>query len=113
MSEKVLLLINLKNGFQGKFSGTTVDTKANGSEKGIQDLAAGTVDIASISRPLTAQEQGQGWAAVPVALDTIALVVGINNPFKGGLTSAQVQDIFKGNAQDWSKSAVLQARLKW
>jgi len=93
---------NLKNGFQGKFSGTTVDTKANGSEKGIQDLAAGTADIAAISRPLTAQEQGQGLAAVPVALDTIALVVGINNPFKGGLTSAQVQDIFKGNAQDWS-----------
>jgi phosphate transport system substrate-binding protein len=93
---------NLKNGFQGKFSGTTVDTKANGSEKGIQDLVAGTADIAAISRPLTAQEQGQGLAAVPVALDTIALVVGINNPFKGGLTSAQVQDIFKGNAQDWS-----------
>ena len=102
MSEKVLLLINLKNGFQGKFSGTTVDTKANGSEKGIQDLVAPTADIAAISRPLTAQEQGQGLAAVPVALDTIALVVGINNPFKGGLTSAQVQDIFKGNAQDWS-----------
>ncbi|MEG4208570.1 phosphate ABC transporter substrate-binding protein [Microcoleus sp. S13_B4] len=94
---------NLKNGFQGKFSGTTVDTKANGSAKGIQDLVAGTADIAAVSRPLTAQEQGQGLAAVPVALDTIALVVGINNPFKGGLTSAQVQDIFKGNAQDWSK----------
>jgi phosphate transport system substrate-binding protein len=93
---------NLKNGFQGRFAGTTVDTKANGSAKGIQDLAAGTADIAAISRPLTAQEQGQGLAAVPVALDTIALVVGINNPFKGGLTSAQVQDIFKGNAQDWS-----------
>ena len=81
---------NLKNGFQGKFSGTRVDTIANGSEKGIQDLAAGTADIAAISRPLTAQEQGQGLVAVPVALDTIALVVGINNPFKGGLTSAQV-----------------------
>ena len=93
---------NLKNGFQGRFAGTTVETKANGSAKGIQDLAAGTADIAAISRPLTAQEQGQGLAAVPVALDTIALVVGINNPFKGGLTSAQVQDIFKGNAQDWS-----------
>ena len=93
---------NLKKGFQGKFSGTTVDTKANGSEKGIQDLVAGTVDIAAVSRPLTAQEQGQDLAAVPVALDTIALVVGINNPFKGGLTDGQVQDIFKGNAQDWS-----------
>jgi phosphate transport system substrate-binding protein len=98
----VIINQNLKNGFQGKFSGTTVDTKANGSEKGIQDLAAGTADIAAISRPLTAQEQGQGLAAVPVALDTIALVVGINNPFKGGLTDGQVQDIFKGNAQDWS-----------
>src|SRR4028118_1842255 len=98
----VIINQNLKNGFQRKFSGTTVDTKANGSEKGIQNLVAGTADIAAISRPLTAQEQGQRLAAVPVALDTIALVVGINNPFKGGLTSAQVQDIFKGNAQDWS-----------
>ncbi|MEG5037109.1 substrate-binding domain-containing protein, partial [Microcoleus sp. AT3-D2] len=94
---------NLKNGFQSKFSDTTVDTKANGSEKGIQDLAAGTADIAAISRPLTAQEQGQGLAAVPVALDMIALVVGVNNPYKGGLTSAQVQDIFQRNTQDWSK----------
>lgn len=94
---------NLKNGFQGKFSGTTVETKANGSEKGIQDLVAGTADIAAVSRPLTAQEQSQGLAAVPVALDKIAIVVGANNPFTGGLTSAQVQDIFKGNVQDWSQ----------
>jgi phosphate transport system substrate-binding protein len=98
----VIINQNLKNGFQGKFSGTRVDTIANGSEKGIQNLSAGTADIAAISRPLTAQEEAQGLAAVPVALDTIALVVGINNPFKGGLTDGQVQDIFKGNAQDWS-----------
>ena len=99
----VTINLNLKNGFQAKFSGTTVDAKANGSANGIKDLAAGTADIAAISRPLTAQEQGQGLAAVPVALDTIALVVGTSNPFTGGLTSAQVQDIFKGTAQDWSK----------
>jgi phosphate transport system substrate-binding protein len=99
----VTINLNLKNGFQGKFAGTTVDTKANGSAKGIQDLVAGTADIAAISRPLTDREQGQGLAAVPVAIDTIALVVGANNPFTGGLTSAQVQDIFKGNVQDWSK----------
>jgi phosphate transport system substrate-binding protein len=94
---------NLKKGFEGKFSGTTVDAKANGSANGIKDLVAGTADIAAISRPLTAQEKGQGLVEMPVALDTIALVVGTNNPFKGGLTSAQVQDIFKGTAQDWSK----------
>lgn len=99
----VTINLNLKNGFQGRFPGTTVDTKANGSAKGIQDLVAGTADIAGVSLPLNAQEQGQGLVAVPVALDTIALVVGANNPFKGGLTVAQVQDIFKGTAQDWSK----------
>lgn len=99
----VTINLNLKKGFQGKFSGTTVDAKANGSANGIKDLVAGTADIAAISRPLTAQEQGQGLVAEPIALDTIALVVGVNNPFKGGLTSAQVQDIFKGTAQDWSK----------
>ncbi|NJR20734.1 MAG: phosphate ABC transporter substrate-binding protein [Richelia sp. CSU_2_1] len=94
---------NLKNAFQSKFSGTTVDTKANGSDKGIQDLVAGTADIAAVSRPLTAQEQSQGLAAVPVALDRIAIVVGANNPLTGGLTATQVQDIFKGNIQDWSQ----------
>ena len=99
----VTINLNLKNGFQGRFPGTTVDTKANGSANGIQDLVAGTADIAAISQPLNAQQQGQGLAAVPVALDTIALVVGANNPFAGGLTSAQVQDIFKGTVQDWSK----------
>jgi len=108
----VTINLNLKNGFQAKFPGATVDAKANGSANGIKDLVAGTADIAAISRPLTAQEQGQGLAPVPVALDTIALVVGINNPFKGGLTSAQVQDIFKGNAQDWSKVGGPQGPIK-
>lgn len=99
----VTINLNLKKGFQGKFSGTTVDTKANGSANGIKDLVAGTADIAAVSQPLTAGEQSQGLTAVPVALDAIAIVVGTNNPFTGGLTVAQVQDIFKGNTQDWSK----------
>jgi len=99
----VTINLNLKNGFQTKFSGTTVDTKANGSANGIKDLVAGTADIAAISQPLKPEDQAKGLAAVPVALDTIAVVVGASNPFTGGLTSAQVQDIFKGTAQDWSK----------
>jgi phosphate transport system substrate-binding protein len=99
----VTINLNLKNGFQAKFPGTTVDTKANGSANGIKDLVAGTADIAAISQPLKPEDRSKGLAAVPVALDTIALVVGANNPFIGGLTSAQVQDIFKGTAQDWSK----------
>ena len=99
----VTINLNLKSGFQTKFSGTTVEAKANGSSNGIKDLVAGTADIAAISTALKPEDQAKGLAAVPIALDTIALVVGTNNPFTGGLTSAQVQDIFKGSALDWSK----------
>jgi phosphate transport system substrate-binding protein len=93
---------NLKNGFQSKFSGTNVTTSAGGSNKGIADVAAGNVDLAALSRPLTSEEQGQGLVAVPVANDQIAVVVGKNNPFAGGLTSAQIQGIFTGKINNWS-----------
>jgi phosphate transport system substrate-binding protein len=37
---------NLKRGFGGQFSGTSVAANANGSDKGIQGFIVGTVDIA-------------------------------------------------------------------
>lgn len=98
----VTINLNLKNGFQAKFPGTSVTTSAGGSNKGIADVAAGSVDLAALSRPLTPQEQSQGLVAVAVATDQIALVVGKNNPFTGGLTSAQVQGIFTGKINNWS-----------
>lgn len=98
----VTINLNLKNGFQAKFAGTNVTTSAGGSNKGIADVTAGSVDLAALSRPLTAQEQNQGLVAVPVATDQIALVVGKNNPFTGGLTSVQVQGIFTGKINNWS-----------
>jgi phosphate transport system substrate-binding protein len=98
----VTINLNLKNGFQAKFAGTNVTTSAGGSNKGIADVAAGTVDLAALSRPLTSQEQSQGLVAVPVAIDQIAVVVGKNNPFAGGLISAQVQGIFTGQINNWS-----------
>ncbi len=93
---------NLKNGFQTKFSGTNVITSAGGSNKGLADVVAGTVDLAAVSRPLMAEGKSQGLVEVPVALDQIAVVVGKNNPFTGGLTSAQIQEIFTGKINNWS-----------
>ncbi|BDI15891.1 phosphate ABC transporter substrate-binding protein [Nostoc cf. commune SO-36] len=93
---------NLKRAFERQFPGTSVVTSANGSQNGIADLIAGRVDIAAISRPLTAQEQSQGLVAVSVTNDAIALVVGKANPFNQGLTSAQVADIFQGKINNWS-----------
>jgi phosphate transport system substrate-binding protein len=93
---------SLKNGFEKQFPGTKVEAVGNGTDKGIQDLLAGKVDIAGASRPLTAQEQSQGLKAVTVTQDAIALIVGTGNPFKQGLTSSQIADIFLGKINNWS-----------
>jgi phosphate transport system substrate-binding protein len=93
---------SLKNGFEKKFPGTKVEAVGNGTDKGIQDLLAGKVEIAAASRPLTAQEQSQGLKAITVTQDAIALMVGTANPFKQGLTSSQIADIFQGKINNWS-----------
>ncbi|MFN6324178.1 MAG: phosphate ABC transporter substrate-binding protein [Aphanizomenon sp.] len=93
---------SLKNGFEKQFPGTKVEAVANGTDKGIQALLAGKVEIAAASRPLTAQEQSKGLKAVIVTQDAIALMVGTANPFKQGLTSSQISDIFLGKINNWS-----------
>ncbi|MDK2410439.1 phosphate ABC transporter substrate-binding protein [Aphanizomenon sp. PH219] len=93
---------NLRKGFEKQFPGTKVEAVGNGTDKGIQDLLAGKVDIAAASRPLTAQEQGQGLKSVTITQDAIALIVGKANPFNRGLTSSQIADIFQGKINNWS-----------
>jgi phosphate transport system substrate-binding protein len=99
-----MVLINqeLKKSFEQKFSGTTVTTNARGSDLGIQQLMAGSIDVAAISRPLTSQELEQGLVAIPIAKDAIAIVVGLNNPFRRGLKQEQIVGIFQGQITDWS-----------
>lgn len=93
----------LKNTFEQRFPGTTVNATAGGTELGIQAILAGDTDIAAISRPLTSREQAQGLVAVPITQDAIAIVVGANNPFRRGLTQNQVEGIFQGQITNWSQ----------
>ncbi len=92
----------LKKSFEAQFPGTVVNTKAGGTDQGVQNLVGGTVDVAAISRPLSSQEQTQGLIAVPITKDAIAIVVGNNNPFRKGLTSNQVVGIFQGQITTWA-----------
>jgi len=99
-----MVLINeaLKTGFQQQYPDTNVITNATGSDNGIQALLGGSADLSAVSRPLTSQEQTQGLVAVPVATDAIALVVGQNNPFQRGISTAQVAQIFTGQINNWA-----------
>jgi len=93
----------LKSNFEQKFPGTLIQTDAKGTDKGILGLLTGAIDVAGISRPLNAQEQAQGLAAIPIAKDAIAIVVGQDNPFQKGLTQEQIKDIFQGKITNWSQ----------
>lgn len=79
------------------------DGRPTGSSQGLQNLINDNVAIAASSRPLKAAEAQSGIQLVPIAKDAIAVVVGINNPFKGNLTKDQVRDIYQGEITNWSQ----------
>ena len=93
----------LKTSFEGKFDGAEVNVDAMGADRAIQSLLVGDADLAAISRPLTTAETEQGLAAVDVQRIKIAVIVGADNPFTGGLNSEQFAKIFRGEITNWSE----------
>lgn len=101
----VVINQSLKVGFEKKFPAATVFSTPSSSGKGLADILAGKIDIAAVSHELTDEEKGQGLVAVPIAQDQIAIVVGIGNENipEDSLTSQQVNKIFTGEFDNWSK----------
>jgi phosphate transport system substrate-binding protein len=79
------------------------DGKPNGTNTGIQNLINGKVNLAVSSRPLKPEELQAGLKAVPVARDALAIAVGVDNPYQGGLTLEQLRQIFQGKITNWSQ----------
>lgn len=79
------------------------DGKPNGTNAGIQNLLAGQVVLAASSRPLKPDELQAGLRAVPIARDALAVAVGADNPYKGGLTLDQLKQIYQGKISNWSQ----------
>ncbi|MBP0019546.1 MAG: phosphate ABC transporter substrate-binding protein [Cyanobacteria bacterium SBLK] len=93
----------LKQKFEERYPGTKIEWQSRGTSAGIEAVLSGDADIAAISRPLTAEEQGRGLVAIPIARDAIAIVVSNENPFRRNLTRSQIVDIFTGKITDWSQ----------
>lgn len=92
----------LGSGFENEYSAkVSVTTKA--ADAALQDVLNDNADLAAISRPLTAAEEGQGLIAVPVRREKIAIVVGEDNPFSQSITGSQFAQIFRGEIKDWSE----------
>lgn len=79
------------------------DGKPGGTDRGIQNLINNSVVIAASSRPLRPNEAQAGIQLIAIAKDSIAVVIGSNNPFKGDLTIGQLRDIYAGKITNWSQ----------
>ncbi|MEA5472047.1 substrate-binding domain-containing protein [Spirulina sp. 06S082] len=93
----------LKEYIETKYPDTKVTLQYRGTEEALQALREGTIDLAAIGRPLTAEEKAAGFIAYPLSRRKIAVVVSADNSFQGSLTHEQFARIFRGEIEDWSE----------
>jgi phosphate transport system substrate-binding protein len=94
---------SLQKQFVSKFGEAKVELATNGTEKALEAVGKGEIDLAAIGRPLTDTEKAQGLAEYVISREKIAIIVGTDNPFSGDLTFKQFAQMFRGEMTDWSK----------
>jgi phosphate transport system substrate-binding protein len=72
-----------------------------GAQVGINDVAAGRVSIADVSRDPEASDKGKGLDFYPIARYAICVVTNKSNTL-GNLTQSQLTGIFTGRVKTWS-----------
>src|ERR1041385_1526390 len=101
------LVPQLAEEFKAQHPGTTFNIAAEGSTTGIAAIIDSTAQIGMSSRPAKPEEisaaaaKGVKMKPATVAYDGIAVIINASNPIKG-LTKRQVEQIFTGEASDWS-----------
>ncbi|KPQ36305.1 MAG: hypothetical protein HLUCCA11_07155 [Phormidesmis priestleyi Ana] len=88
--------------FTARYEAATVSSEANGTDTALDRLRNDEINLAAIGRPLTEAEQAEGFVAVPIALEKIAIFVSSENPFEGDITFEQFVQIFRGEITDWA-----------
>ncbi|MGF1458644.1 MAG: substrate-binding domain-containing protein [Leptolyngbyaceae cyanobacterium] len=92
---------SLLRNFQQDYPGTSVTLVERPTETALQNLQAGSTDLAAIGRTLSDEQQAQGLTAVPVSREKIAVIVGANNPFDGQIEAEDFVRIFRGEVTNW------------
>jgi phosphate transport system substrate-binding protein len=79
--------------------GVRIEVAKTGTGQGITDLIDKKIQLAMISRPLSADEKNAGIWIIPVARDGVAPIINKNNPYLGklmrqGLSTDELQKLF-------------------
>ena len=93
----------LAQAFQAKKPGTKIEVlpRSMGSTAGIQELAAGRINIALVARPLRPEEKSK---LAYQALGRVPVVFAVNKDVPvTALTESQVCDLYTGKIKSWSE----------
>ncbi|PWH20262.1 MAG: phosphate ABC transporter substrate-binding protein [Ardenticatenia bacterium] len=89
------LIVRWSEEFRKQHPAVEFDISAGGAGKGMADVLGGVVDIGMVSRAISAEEEGRGAFAVPVARDAVFPIVNAQNPVLDDLMRAGVtRDVF-------------------
>lgn len=97
----VPMLEELAASIQVSRPGILVDVRASDSQVGLNELLAGTADLAAVSWRGEKNAVPDGFQAVPVASDGIAIIVHPRSRLPG-LTLLQVRALYRGEILDWN-----------
>jgi len=95
--------------FRKLYPGVDIDITAGGSGKGITDVLSGMVDLAMVSRDISAEEEAKGAWKIGVVMDAVVPIISSANPLADslltkGLTPRQLQQIFvKQSLTRWNE----------
>ncbi len=101
------LVVRWAEEFRKEHPDVRIDISAGGAGKGMADALGNMVDIAMVSREITAIEQDRGAWFIAVAKDAVIPTFNINNPFSEqilsqGFQQAQFQEVFlQGGRHSW------------
>lgn len=87
--------------FQQTYPNARVTLVEQAAEVALQNLLAGTTDLAALGRALSDEQQAQGLTAVPVSREKIAVIVSEDNPFQGEIEAEDFVRIFRGEITNW------------
>jgi phosphate transport system substrate-binding protein len=94
---------SFQQGLVKKFPGTDLAATYTSTEKGLEAVEKGDVEVAGVGRRLTAAEAAK-VGVKSIGTKKIAIVVSDQNPSANiNLTISQFADIYRGKITDWSK----------
>lgn len=91
----------LARAYEKKHPNVKIHVEGGDSSLGIKGAARGIVEIGSVSRPLTGEENKQ-LTSYKISEDSICIIVNDKNPVHG-LTIKEVREVFSGKISSWSQ----------